>query len=261
MKIYITPEAKQMLDLYVDATTEEISGLGKVRKIGRKIMIEQVYLLKQKSSGSSTDLDMDAVSDFLVEMVDKGDGAENLKLWWHSHGNMGAFWSGTDDKTIEGFDNEWMVSLVMNRKDEYKCRLDVYDPVHLVVENAELCISAPSPSEMLMEAVKKEVEEKVKTQKFYNVGAIHHGYGGYGMGYMGEDYRDDRDRNYGPVPSSNSPGAIGVWKKDSMGVWRLSRETDDKEDVSMGNKEKENGKKEGEGKKTWGTIGFRQSEK
>jgi hypothetical protein len=262
LKVYITPEAKQKLDLYVDAVEDEISGLGKVRKIGNRVMIEEVYLLKQESSTSSTDLNMAAVSDFLVEMVNKNEGAEHLKLWWHSHGNMSAFWSGTDEKTVEEFDNEWMISLVVNRKSEYKCRLDVYDPVHLVVDNAELCVSMAEPTAALKAAVKKEVEDKVNVKKFYQGSGYMGGFDNdYGLGRDG--YVDERDRRYGPVPFSG--GRIGVWKKDKDGVWRLSREDDDKEEVSRLQKESQKDKGEGakeNGKgKIWQTIGFRQSEK
>lgn len=264
MKIYITPEAKQILDLYVDEVDDEISGLGKVRRLGNRILIEEIYLLKQESSSSTTDLDMAAVADFMTEMIKHEGPVEHLKLWWHSHGNMGAFWSGTDEKTVQGFENEWMVSLVVNRRGEYKCRLDVYNPVHLVVEDAELCITAPEPSKELRDLIKKEVEKKVKTKKYY-VGPGHHNVGfqgGYSQGRYYDPRDDPEDNRFGPVPSSAQLGQKGVWARDKHGVWRLASEIkeDDKEEVSSKGKvvQKEGSKDEAkELEETWEELGFR----
>jgi len=215
MKAFILPEAKQKLDLYVDATTDEISGLGKVIVRNKKLYIEDIYLLKQESGGSSTELDQESVAEFMTEMMARNEPLESLKLWWHSHGTMGVFWSGTDEDTARKFGNGWMMSLVVNRKGEYKSRLDVYEPVDLVVDNIELDVALRF-NEELRERIKAEVAEKVSKKGFVTVGGNGYmGYGGYrdGCGFHpGIDSRDniDTDKN----------GYMSGWEKDASGIWR-----------------------------------------
>jgi hypothetical protein len=83
VKIFILPDVKQKLDLYVDAVTGEISGLGKAVVREHKIYIEDVYLFKQVSGGSETELDQEALALFMNEIMVRGDRMEEVKLWWH----------------------------------------------------------------------------------------------------------------------------------------------------------------------------------
>jgi hypothetical protein len=193
MKVYITPEAKQKLDLYVEAVSGEISGLGRCTTHKGTIYIEDVYLLKQESGHSDTELDPEAVAELMVAVVNAKEDPAELKLWWHSHGSMGVFWSGTDEATAGKFGNGWMLSLVVNKKGESKCRLDVYDPVHLVCESAELAVWYPLPSKELKAAIEAEVKEKVSSKRGGCVvyppygGYTGNGYAGNGVGFTGND--------------------------------------------------------------------------
>jgi|WetSurMetagenome_2_1015567.scaffolds.fasta_scaffold01396_27 hypothetical protein len=166
MKVYITPEAKQRLDLYVDAVTGEISGLGRATCYKGVIFISEIYLLHQESSAGETELVPSAVADFINELIATQRDPGEVKVWWHSHANMGAFWSTTDDKTAENFSNGWMLSLVVNKKGEYKCRLDVYEPVHLTADNLDLVVCYPPAAEAMKKEIELEVKEKVKSKTY-----------------------------------------------------------------------------------------------
>jgi len=163
--VYITTEAKQRLDLYIQLADGEISGLGTVTRLGNDFLVTAVHLFEQECTSASTDLSVEDVSKFLLEAVRSGLDPAALKLWWHSHCNMGVFWSATDDRTAEKFSNGWMLSLVGNRGKEYKCRLDLYEPIRLTLDGLRFEIRQPENS-ALRAALEAEVKEKVKTRVF-----------------------------------------------------------------------------------------------
>jgi hypothetical protein len=61
---------------------------------------------------------------------------KEIRGWWHSHGKMGTFHSGTDDTTLDDkFDGEtagsppYAVSIVFSLPDEIKARLSYFKPI------------------------------------------------------------------------------------------------------------------------------------
>jgi len=164
-KVYIGFEAKNKLDLYIACAEGEISGIGKVEKINGKFLITEVILLPQECSASSSDLDEKALDEFVLSEVESGRSVENLKLWWHSHASMGAFWSGTDTGTIEKFRNGWFISIVGNKSGEYKIRLDLFEPFRYVFDELHLETVFPPALELKAE-VEAEIAEKVKVRKW-----------------------------------------------------------------------------------------------
>lgn len=209
MKVIITPEAKQRLDLYVAAVDGEISGLGSVMVLKGNMYIADIFLLRQESSSSETELNAGAVSELLNELIAAGEPVEMLKLHWHSHANMSAFWSGQDDKTAEGFANGWMLSLVINKKGEYKCRLDVYEPVHLLMDNITMEVGLPAADVALVAEVAAEVKEKVKV-KTYSAVTFYNGNKWAGVGY-GNGIKSDDKAPWDPK---------GNWVQGPDNVWR-----------------------------------------
>jgi hypothetical protein len=201
-KAYITPEAKQKLDIYVELVNGEVSGLGRVEVWKDNFYIEDIYLLKQESSGAETILEPEAVAVFMNDIIAAEDVApEEIKLAWHSHANMGVFWSRQDDETARVFGNGWMLNLVVNKKGEHKCRLSVYEPVLILQDNLALEIFYPAPSQELIESLKEEVKLKVKEKKFTAIG------GGY-------------NRDYEKNASGNFRLGNQEYKQDVDGVWR-----------------------------------------
>ena len=115
--VYFTPEAHAQIKYYVDKSSVEISGLGRIKRLADgSMMVHKIYLLEQENGPASTDIDEEAMSKLLFESrMDEGD----LNFWWHSHVNMGVFWSGTDMATIKQFGkNGYLLSTVFNKKGE-----------------------------------------------------------------------------------------------------------------------------------------------
>ena len=93
-------------------------------------------ILKQENTGTTTELDGEAVQEWAMNIKTKLDknpkykGKDFRTVWWHSHHTMGAEWSGTDYKEIEkGRNKDWTLSLLVNLKNEYKLRVNFWHPV------------------------------------------------------------------------------------------------------------------------------------
>ncbi len=163
-KVLITPEAKQRLDLYVQYAKGEISGLGRAKYDGFDLLVEEIFLLPQDSGSSNTDLDPEGLSSFLTDWVNEGRNPAQLKLWWHSHANMGTSWSSTDETTISGFNADWILSIVVNKQGDYLCRLDIYEPVRVTIDKLQLVVYCPEPTDLRNE-IQQEIKDKVRTPK------------------------------------------------------------------------------------------------
>ena len=159
--LFIPIGVKQRLDAYIQLCNQEISGLGTLRVVEGGFQVQEIALLEQVVTGASTDLDPAAVAGYMEAVMGRGDDPASIKLWWHSHAGMSTFWSGTDEATIRGFANGWMVSLVGNHHGEYMVRLDLYEPIRWVLNDLPLKVIQPRPTE-LEAAILAEIAAKVR---------------------------------------------------------------------------------------------------
>ena len=114
----------------------EISGLMTAipQKDGR-FKITDVEILKQENSGTSTELDADAVAAYKMKYAMKYKNKDMKFVWWHSHHTMGAFWSGTDLKEINAWKNDsFSLALVINLKEEYVFRVSLWKAHGIPIE-------------------------------------------------------------------------------------------------------------------------------
>jgi hypothetical protein len=191
--VYITPEARQRLDLYIQTADGEISGLGTVTRLGNDFLITAVHLFEQECTGASTELSSEDVSKFLLEAVRADIDPSGLKMWWHSHSNMGAFWSGTDEITASSFSNGWMLSLVGNKRGEYRIRLDIYEPLRITLDELELQLHYPENNSLRQE-VEAEVKEKVRVKTKVYAFPYHYDLYEQGDWPYGQSFRSRRER-------------------------------------------------------------------
>jgi hypothetical protein len=87
------------------------------------------------------------------------------RMWWHSHGKMGVFWSGQDIATIEDFDtempdNNWLLSFETNHEAKVLTRIDIFEPIHCTLKDIPWDLDLANYG--LMEEIKDEVTEKVE---------------------------------------------------------------------------------------------------
>lgn len=191
-KLIFNTKAYNKLCLYVANTDDEISGLGKVKKMENDfILIEDIILLEQESSSGGTKLDKEGLTKFYDGLMKKGENPSDWKLWWHSHADFSAFWSGTDKDTIESLDveqdsNNWWLSIVMNRDVEMKARIDIFQPFRQTIDVEKWVFYNPF-DEKLDEKIKKEIKKKVTKPVIVS---------NYPKDYSKEPYPDDRTGNW-----------------------------------------------------------------
>ena len=143
-------------------TTEqdEIGGMAIVKPVPGEdeYLISHPTILKQETSGGNCVLDKEALAEYYVDMALKH-GKDIQFMWWHSHGNMGAFWSGTDTSTMNEYvSGTWSIFLVVNIKEEYKFRIMVWKPQQMFIDT-ELEILGVTPKE-IPKSIVNEVDEK-----------------------------------------------------------------------------------------------------
>jgi hypothetical protein len=130
--VYISTGALNKMQTYVDECLDEIGWLGTVVEHQPRVyLIEDVYLFDQEVHGATTEITPEGLSSFAEEILQQSEGIEiwnNLKMWGHSHVNMGVSPSSQDNKQMETFQetgHDWFIRLIANKKGELK--LDFYD--------------------------------------------------------------------------------------------------------------------------------------
>jgi len=165
--LYILPEARQKMEIYCDLSDGEIGWLGFVEDLGDTgFLIKDVALLKQEVHSTTTEITPEG----LLEFWSKTAPEEQLKikLWGHSHVNMGVSPSGQDNDQMEYFKdgNPWFIRLITNKKREY--HIDIYDysnglQVHM--DQSDLITYNPKANE-LKKSIEEEIKEKVTEKKY-----------------------------------------------------------------------------------------------
>jgi hypothetical protein len=123
-----TPEAWEKLSLYIQLAEGEVGGLGSVEQDGPDFLLTDCFLIEQRATDVDVELDPAATSRFLLECLERGVDPGALRLWWHSHAREAVFWSADDERTIDHFGGELLVSLVGNHAGKYLARVDRYEP-------------------------------------------------------------------------------------------------------------------------------------
>tara|TARA_R100001082_G_scaffold61493_3_gene34321 strand:- start:5921 stop:6841 length:921 start_codon:yes stop_codon:yes gene_type:complete len=150
--------------LAYDEDKNEISGLMTAipQKDGR-YKIGDVEILKQENSGTNTELDGEAVTEYKMKYAMKYKDKRMKYVWWHSHHTMGAFWSGTDENEINAWENEsFSLALVINLREEYVFRVSLWKASGLPIKehyDIDLTIERKQPKISITESMKKKYEE------------------------------------------------------------------------------------------------------
>lgn len=155
---------------YADLADGEVSGFADVDwdEESQALKMGEVYLLKQEATAADVEMDENTVADFNFEMIKKGK-TQLPRIWWHSHSDMGVFFSGTDQNTISELTNDsFILALVVNKKHEMRTILKICQPlppfISPIIEDINIEVLYDFPK--IPSTYKKEVEEKVKAKKF-----------------------------------------------------------------------------------------------
>lgn len=162
VKVKFSIPAFQKLKLYIKSVEEEVSGLGFVKAQGDVLSVYDIILLHQEITAASTALCQKSIARYLDNRMKKELPIEDIRVWWHSHGDMDVFWSATDEQAIEGFDieqeaNNWLLSILGNRAGELIARLDIFSPFRITIPELSWEIDLVTNEEL-----EKEIEAEVK---------------------------------------------------------------------------------------------------
>jgi len=161
LTVLVAPAAEQRLRHWIGLARGEVSGLGTVIPHDDGLLVEDVFLLEQTCTGSHTELDDEAVAQLLVDLDGQGIDIGTVRLWWHSHGTMPAFWSNTDESCIEGLANDsYLVSLVSNKRAQDLVRVDLFHPFVATFDDLPLVIDVGDLG--LRDQCEAEFREKVR---------------------------------------------------------------------------------------------------
>lgn len=160
-EIHILIDAYRKLFAYARAAEpNEVMGLLSAEEFeDGSILIDDIILPKQKVSGGSCELLID-------KTITDIERPEKIKGWWHSHHHMGTFHSWDDDDTLTekwsgGKKARYAVSIVVSLPSEIKAWIQYYKPVTLK-NPVEVPIAIVfEDEEVLEEACKQEVDDKV----------------------------------------------------------------------------------------------------
>lgn len=167
-KVVINNEVYQKIMFWVDKSPDEISGLGTVifDKKEQQFRVVSAMLLPQKNGPASTDIEAEDVCKAMYELRES---EGELRFWWHSHVNMGVFWSGTDHATIASISQGgWVLSSVFNKKREVKSSFRSTDYLFpLFLDDLETIYEMPKFDTKEWEAeYEKNCQKKVYTPTY-----------------------------------------------------------------------------------------------
>jgi hypothetical protein len=130
-KLILTNGTFERIAEYVRQINAEIGMFGYVTMTDDgDFIVDDVFLVEQTVSGSSVDF-ADSGLEYAIQKAIADDRIDDLKFCCHSHVDMAAFWSSTDEDMIEGMNNgmtPYLVSLVINKSHETKQRVDFFNP-------------------------------------------------------------------------------------------------------------------------------------
>ena len=156
----IHPRCLEQVRHWVALAKGEMSALGIVEKENETLVVPEVFLPKQTCSAANTEMDQEDVARIMLDVEREGKSSQTLRLWLHSHADMKCFWSDTDDTTIEALCNDgFVVSVVVNKAGDLKCRVDLFDPFRHTFH--EVRVEPLLPEFNLLEQCKAEIAEKV----------------------------------------------------------------------------------------------------
>lgn len=120
-KIVLPPDVENKIMYWVNKCDKEISGLGDAYLDipNKQILIQSAFLLEQECGSAETEIDEKSIAKAMGDAhADESNHIpRNIKFWWHSHVNMGVFWSTTDTTTMHKLsEHGWFVNIVFNKK-------------------------------------------------------------------------------------------------------------------------------------------------
>ncbi|MBI4142969.1 hypothetical protein HY480_03790 [Candidatus Uhrbacteria bacterium] len=153
--IEITEAALRKIYAYIHGFPLEISGFGRIAEVRPGVFrITDAFLVRQDHASGAHVTITEGFAEFCAAELTADRSIEDVRFWWHSHVDMEAFWSATDDGTASTIGTDWLVSFVGNKRHEFRVRVDVYKPMHIVFDNLPLRVILAPDTDIRVAAAK-----------------------------------------------------------------------------------------------------------
>ncbi len=210
------------LFLYIEHCDQEIAGFGRVKRNGNVYEIYDVFIVDQEVTSTSASLTAESIGAAMSEIVAQGGQIDDVYFHWHSHVNMDVFWSGTDENAIATLELPFLISLVGNKRGQYKLRIDSRDPFYLCIDDMALKV-IEKKDVLLEELVKAEIASKVKTEVYPLYHGVYHQNQDGLITFDRDTYRDLYETEYNNKYNDtyNRPSYLNTNVKKKRGYYGL----------------------------------------
>lgn len=189
--------AIEKMKAFIEYCDKEIGWLGTATLSGNTVFIEDMFLFEQEAHATTCEINEKAVAKWYEDILgthENGvDIVNTMRVWGHSHVNMGASPSGQDDtqfKELAKNVDDFFIRIIGNKKGEM--RLDYYDVTTGIIYNN---IEWHETISIDVNAIKEEIKLKVKpkvytyatTQPATTARQPYYGYDGFDDGYSWYD--------------------------------------------------------------------------
>jgi len=190
MIIEFTREAWDKINLYIKHCDKEISGLGigSLDKNENKIVVKDVRIWEQECTSAWTEVkDNEEFLKLVNELTKEKVPMQDMCIWWHSHADMSATFSGKDKETIcNWLNNNFMAAVVGNKSGDFDAMIAMKKPFKHLIENIEVKVEPEYYDEKMIKAVQKDIKDKVK-EKEYDYKKYKDPHSNYHCGYIDEE--------------------------------------------------------------------------
>lgn len=205
--LYFTPEAVRTMQAYIEECNEEVGWLGMVEKYDDEVYLcTEVHLLHQEVGPATTEITPEGLVKYAEEVgLERMD---SIRLWGHSHVNMGVSPSGQDENQMELFENngcEWFFRIIANKKGAMSVSFFNYVGNYIV---DDIPWDVYYPVSVDLDVIKAEIADKVK-KKTYTQPAVtpykgntyvgrtpYSDYDYYGGGYWNDKWENEKTSTY-----------------------------------------------------------------
>lgn len=146
---------------YILNCPTEVNGFGLVDQVFPNLFVlSDVFITEQVASPAHVEVSPATLGTMMTDMIRRGEDPSRIKFQWHSHVNMGAYFSPTDLENIENWAGDWLISVVANKQGEYKCRLDTFKNLRIGIELKPEIIAMID--DHTLDSTAREIAQKVK---------------------------------------------------------------------------------------------------
>lgn len=162
-QVVIDLESWQRIHEFTRQCNVEINGFGLVDydPTTNVIKVSDVFITRQTGSMIGVDVDDRDLHRHLYALQEEGIPINRVNFQWHSHINMDVYFSDRDKANIKRWAGDFLVSLVVNKRGEWRCRLDILKPVRIGQEVA-LQVGFPFGDEAMRLQVSRSITENLQ---------------------------------------------------------------------------------------------------